>query len=166
MGRMADGFIDELTREAETTRNQLARVPEERFDWRPHDKSLTLGELALHIATTPGGVADLITNLEVPAAPFLYVQPESLAEVLSALEESVANARAKLDGWDDAAMMAEWKMTSNGETLMAVPRAGMIRSIMLNHWYHHRGQLQVYLRMVGASVPSVYGPTADENPFE
>ena len=166
MARMAEGLIAELNQEAETTKRQLSCVPEAKLDWQPHEKSLTLGQLALHIATTPGGVADLISNLSVEHVPFTYPQPGSKKEIMAALEESIANARAKLGGWDDEALAAEWKMTSNGNTLMAVPRMAMVRAIMLNHWYHHRGQLQVYLRLVGEPVPSVYGPTADENPFD
>lgn len=166
MARMSDGLIAELKQEAETTRRQLSHVPEDQLSWQPHEKSLTLGQLALHIATTPGGVADLISNLEVEPVAFGYPQPESMAEVMTALDQSVDNAAARLNGWDDQALMAEWRMATNGKTLMAAPRIGMVRAIMLNHWYHHRGQLQVYLRLLGRHVPSVYGPTADENPFQ
>ena len=96
-----------------------------------------------------------------------FVQPEagSRREILDALTASVADAQAYLNGLSDEQMTATWKMTAGGRTLMAMPRIGMIRSIMLNHWYHHRGQLLVYLRLLDQPVPSVYGPTADENPF-
>jgi uncharacterized damage-inducible protein DinB len=163
--RMSDAFIDELTREAETTRRQMARLPDDKLTWKPHPKSMTLGQLALHTAMTPGQIADLISPLEIAPPSFGQPQPASKAEILAALDHSVANATHKLSGWDDHAMAAEWKMTAGGKTIMAVPRVGMVRSIMLNHWYHHRGQLQVYLRMLDVPVPSVYGPTADENPF-
>jgi uncharacterized damage-inducible protein DinB len=164
--RMADAFIAELTHEAETTRRQLACVPEAHLTWKPHEKSMSLGQLALHIAQTPGQVADLISELVVARPAFDRPQPSSTAEVMSALDESIANARRRLDGWDDGALLAEWKMTAGGQTLMALPRAAMVRAIMLNHWYHHRGQMQVYLRLLDQKVPSVYGPTADENPFQ
>lgn len=163
--RLADAFVDELMREADVTRNQLSRVPADKLAWKPHEKSMSLGQLALHIAGTPGQVADLITELECPPPSFDRPTPASKDEVMAAHETSIANARAKLSSWDDDAMMAEWKLVADGQTMMAMPRVGMIRSIMLNHWYHHRGQLQVYLRLLNEPVPSVYGPTADENPF-
>jgi uncharacterized damage-inducible protein DinB len=163
---MSSPFIDELTREAETTRRVLERVPQHKLDWKPHTKSMSLGQLALHVAQTPGMVAQLITENECEVPP-QFTQPEakSGAELLTALDQSVSGARAKLEGWDDASMMAEWTLRRGPKTIMALPRVGMIRSIMLNHWYHHRGQLLVYLRLLDVPVPSVYGPSADENPF-
>lgn len=164
---MAEVLIAELTQEAGTTRRQLACVPEDRLTWTPHAKSMTLGQLALHIAQTPGQVAELISELDIELPNFgERPQPSSTAEILSALDESIATATQKLQSWDDSALMAEWKMTADGHTLMALPRAAMVRAIMLNHWYHHRGQMQVYLRLLDQKVPSVYGPTADENPFQ
>lgn len=162
---MAGPLIDELTREAETTRRVLERVPEDKLSWKPHAKSMSLGQLALHVAQTPGGVAEFISQPEREAPDFGRPEPASRQELLSALEESVATAKAKLSSWGDAGLMAEWKMKRGGDTLMALPRIGMVRSIMLNHWYHHRGQLVVYLRLLNVPVPSVYGPSADENPF-
>jgi uncharacterized damage-inducible protein DinB len=126
---------------------------------------MSLGELGLHVAQTPGQVADLITKSLTEPPTFERPQPASTAEVLAALDESIAHAKAKLASWDDSAMAEEWKMEAGGQTMMAVPRMGMVRAIMLNHWYHHRGQLGVYLRLLNVPVPSVYGPSADENPF-
>jgi uncharacterized damage-inducible protein DinB len=162
---MTGSLIDELTREAETTRRVLERVPEDKLSWKPHAKSMSLGQLALHVAQTPGGVADFISEPEREAPEFSRPEPSSRRELLAALEQSVASAKAKLSGWGDAGLMAEWKMKRGGDTLLALPRIGMVRSIMLNHWYHHRGQLVVYLRLLEVPVPSVYGPSADENPF-
>jgi uncharacterized damage-inducible protein DinB len=163
---MSSPCIDELTREAETTRRVLERVPQHKLDWKPHTKSMSLGQLALHVAQTPGMVAQLITENECEVPP-QFTQPEakSGAELLTALDQSVSGATAKLEGWDDARMMAEWTLRRGPQTIMSLPRVGMIRSIMLNHWYHHRGQLLVYLRLLDVPVPSVYGPSADENPF-
>jgi uncharacterized damage-inducible protein DinB len=162
---MASSFIDELTREAATTKRVLERVPQDKLAWRPHPKSWSLGELALHIAQVPGAIADLITPSEREPSKFTQKEAQSSAEIIQAFDASVANAKAKLGGWDDAALMSEWKLKSGSQTILAMPRIAMVRSIMLNHWYHHRGQLAVYLRLLDVSVPSIYGPSADENPF-
>jgi uncharacterized damage-inducible protein DinB len=165
MMRMSSPFIDELTREAETTKRVLERVPQEKLAWKPHPKSMSLGQLALHVAQTPGQIAQLITETEREVPQFTQPEAKSRAELLTALDESVSGAKAKLEGWDDGAMMAEWKLRRGPKTILALPRVGMVRTIMLNHWYHHRGQLVVYLRLLDVPVPSVYGPSADENPF-
>jgi uncharacterized damage-inducible protein DinB len=144
----------------------LERVPAAHLSWRPHPKSWSLGQLALHVATLPGNVA-AIAAMDVLTAPPTFTQSEAatMEALVSALGESIATARQLLDGFDDAQMMAIWRMQHNGKDIMAMPRVAFVRAIMLNHWYHHRGQLLVYLRLLNQSVPSVYGPTADENPF-
>jgi uncharacterized damage-inducible protein DinB len=163
---MIDGLLAELEQEAETTRRVLERIPQAHLSWRPHAKSMSLGQLALHVATVPGTVAELAAVDTVPEPP-AFVQPEAAtsAELVSALTASVAQARQVLGGFDDAKMSAMWRLQSGGKEILAMPRAALVRAIMLNHWYHHRGQLLVYLRLLDQSVPSVYGPTADENPF-
>jgi uncharacterized damage-inducible protein DinB len=165
MMTITDTFADELTREAATTRRVLERVPEDKLSWRPHAKSMSLGQLALHIAQVPGAVADLIS--ESPRQPPQFVQAEakSKSEVLGALDKSIAHAKEKLAGWGDAGLMNQWRLERDGKALMEVPRIGMVRTVMLNHWYHHRGQLSVYLRLLDVPLPSIYGPSADENPF-
>ena len=163
--KMSSPLIDELTREAETTRRVLERVPQDKLAWKPHARSMSLGQLALHVAQTPGAVAQLIAEDECQVPRFTQAEATSGAELLAALDQSVSGAKARLEGWDDASMMAEWRLRSGANTIMALPRVGMVRSIMLNHWYHHRGQLLVYLRLLDVPVPSVYGPSADENPF-
>jgi uncharacterized damage-inducible protein DinB len=127
---------------------------------------MSLGQLALHVATVPGNVAQLAAADTIPEPP-TFVQPEaaSAAELVPALTESVAKARQLLGEFDDAKMGATWRLQSGGREIMAMPRVAVVRAIMLNHSYHHRGQLLVYLRLLDQSVPSVYGPTADENPF-
>jgi uncharacterized damage-inducible protein DinB len=162
---MTDVFIDELTREAATTKRVLERVPEDKLTWKPHAKSWSLGQLSLHIAQLPGAIAELITPLQRDAPNFSQGEAASCSELLKAFDESVANAKKKLAGWSDADLMSEWKLTAGPKTIFALPRVAMVRSIMLNHGYHHRGQLVVYLRLLDISVPSVYGPSADENPF-
>jgi uncharacterized damage-inducible protein DinB len=163
---LIDGMLQELEQEAQTTRRVLERVPESQLAWRPHEKARTLGELALHVAMVPGAVAELVaTQSTVQAPEFTDPSPKSASELLGALDESIAKARNVLGGMDDNALMATWRMMKGERELLAVPRVAMLRSIMLNHWYHHRGQLSVYLRLLDVPVPSIYGPSADENPF-
>ena len=164
--KIIDGLLAELEQEAVTTRRVLERIPQEHLSWRPHPKSFSLGQLALHVATVPGNVAEFAAPDVMPSPP-AFVQPEAAtaAELVPALAESVAKARRALGSYDDTKMGAMWRLQSNGRDIMAMPRVALVRAIMLNHWYHHRGQLLVYLRLLNLSVPSVYGPTADENPF-
>lgn len=157
-------YIEEQQREAETTRRVLQRVPEDKLAWRPHEKSMTLGQLALHIARIPGGVAEIVVKQRHEANFVGIPQPASKAEILSTLEQSLAKCSELLGGLDDAALDANWELYAGGRAVMVMPRKAVVRSILLNHWYHHRGQLTVYLREVGAMVPSVYGPSADEQP--
>lgn len=162
---MIDAFLQELEHEAKTTKRVLERVPDNKLGWRPHQKARTLGELALHVAGTPGAVARLAAQSEIQAPDFKDPVPNSAAELIPALEESIATARQVLGSMDDATLNSTWRMKRNGQEIMAIPRAAFLRSIMLNHWYHHRGQLSVYLRQLGVQIPSIYGPSADENPF-
>ena len=163
---IANGLLAELEQEAATTRRVLERVPQAHLSWKPHVKSMSLGQLALHVATVPGLVAELAAVDVVPVPP-AFVQPEAAtsAELVPALADSVARAKKAIGGFDDGKMGATWRLQNGGRDLMAMPRVAFLRAIMLNHWYHHRGQLLVYLRLLDVPVPSVYGPTADENPF-
>jgi len=160
-----DALLQELEHEAKTTRRVLERVPDGQLGWRPHPKSRTLGELALHVAGTPGAVARFATQSEMQPPDFEDRVPKTASELLPALDESIATAKQLLGSMDDATLNATWRLKRNGQEIMAIPRAMLLRSIMLNHWYHHRGQLSVYLRELGVPVPSIYGPSADENPF-
>jgi len=161
-----DGLLQELEREAQTTRRVLERVPDNQLAWRPHPKARTLGELALHVARVPGGVAQLVAAPSPAQVPsFTDSDPKSASDLLPALDESLATAKKVLGGMDDAAVMATWRLMHGERELFAAPRLALLRSIMLNHWYHHRGQLTVYLRELGVPIPSIYGPSADENPF-
>lgn len=162
---VAAALLAELEHEAETTRRVLERIPQAHLAWKPHPKSYSLGQLALHVASTPGNVAELA--MQDNAQPPAFVQPEATttAELGAALTNTVAKTKRLLTGVDDARMAQTWRLASGGQELMAMPRMAFLRAIMLNHWYHHRGQLLVYLRLLNLPVPSVYGPTADENPF-
>jgi uncharacterized damage-inducible protein DinB len=164
--KMIDGLLAELEQEAATTSRVLERIPQAHLSWRPHPKSMSLGQLALHVATVPGNVAELAAKDTIPNPPN-FIQPEAAtaAELVPSLAASVSKAKQVLGGFDDARMGAMWRLQRDGKEILAMPRAAVVRTIMLNHWYHHRGQLLVYLRLLNQSVPSVYGPTADENPF-
>jgi len=163
---LAEGMLQELEQEAQTTRRLLERVPADRLTWRPHSKSRTLGELALHVATVPGGVAEFVSQPSPVQAPqFIDPSPQAASELLPALDESIAKARKILGAMDDTALLETWRIMNGDREIVALPRIGFVRSIMLNHWYHHRGQLSVYLRELDVPIPSIYGPTADENPF-
>jgi uncharacterized damage-inducible protein DinB len=163
---LADGMLQELEQEAQTTRRLLERVPDDRLTWRPHSKSRTLGELALHVATVPGGVAEFVSQPSPVQAPqFIDPSPRAASELLPAFDESIAKAKKILGEMDDTALLETWRLMSGDREIFAIPRIGFVRSVMLNHWYHHRGQLSVYLRELDIPVPSIYGPSADENPF-
>ena len=162
---MADALVQELEQEAQATRRVLERVPDAHLDWRPHEKSWSLGQLALHVAQIPGAVATL--SMQSPAAPPEFQQERAArsADLVPALQQSITTAKSILGRTSDATMMETWRLVSGDRELMAIPRVAFLRAIMLNHWYHHRGQLLVYLRQLDVPVPSVYGPSADENPF-
>lgn len=167
MAGVLDSFITELEQEAKRTRVVLERIPADKIDWKPHDKSMSLGQLGLHVATIPGALAQLLTadSFKLEDADFTQASPSSADELVPALEQSLTAAKDRLSSWDDDAAGAGWSITRNGEAISTVPRVVMIRTLMLNHWYHHRGQLCVYLRLLDIPVPAVYGPSADENPF-
>jgi uncharacterized damage-inducible protein DinB len=162
---MIEGLLQELTQEAQTTRRVLERVPADKLGWKPHEKSMSLGQLALHVATVPGNVAQITQQSPFPLPQFTQPSATSAAELVPALDASVATARGILRSMDDAALAKIWQAVDGEREVMALPVGAVLRSIMLNHWYHHRGQLSVYLRQLGVPVPSIYGPSADENPF-
>ena len=163
--RLVDPLLMELEQESVATRRVLERVPENKLAWKPHPKSYSLGQLALHVANIPQAIAHLATQdpLEIPN--FSQAEATSKKEIVESFESSLKTAKGILNGFDDARMMATWHATRGGVEIMAMPRMAMLRTIMFNHLYHHRGQLLVYLRMHEVPLPSVYGPTADENPF-
>jgi uncharacterized damage-inducible protein DinB len=163
--RLADSLLMELDQEAQTTKKVLDRVPSDKLAWKPHAKSYSLGQLALHVATAPGDVAAIAAQDTVEAPNFSQPEAKSSRELMEAFANSLASAKEIVAKMDDTRMMSAWTLTRNGKAIMTMPRAAFIRSIMLNHTYHHRGQLSVYLRLLEVPVPSIYGPSADENPF-
>ena len=160
-----EGLLRELEQEAQTTRRVLERVPGDRLGWKPHERSMSLGQLALHVATIPGGIAEMSQKSPFPVPQFAQPSASSAEELVPALERSVGRAKEILAGLDAASLSNTWRVVDGDREVLALPVGALLRSIMLNHWYHHRGQLAVYLRQLGVRVPAIYGPSADENPF-
>jgi uncharacterized damage-inducible protein DinB len=157
-----DELLEELEQETRHTRNVLSRVPADRMHWKPHEKSLTLGQLAMHVATIPGALAEISTRPFDVNTPIPRPGASSTAELLETMERSVAGAKRVLTEMGDVGLLAPWQLVSGGHEIMALPRVAFLRSTLFNHWYHHRGQLTVYLRELGANVPAMYGDSADE----
>ena len=145
----------------------LDRVPAEKLTWRPHDKSMTLGQLALHVATVCGTVGNWLEmeGFDVNDADFDPAQPASKDEIMQRFEEEQANAKAKLEALDNDRAMSDWTLTKGGDQFFSMPKIVLARSLMFNHLYQHRGQLSVYLRLLDVPVPATCGMTAGENPF-
>ncbi|HKG94445.1 MAG TPA: DinB family protein [Gemmatimonadaceae bacterium] len=159
-------LLEELEQEARSTRRALERVPDDKLEWRPHERSFTLGVLAMHIATLPAAIAGVSVQAGFDAkTPVPRPSARSRAELLETLDRSVAEAKRVLTEMGDAGLAEPWTMKDGEKELMSLPRGKFLRNVMLNHWYHHRGQLTVYLRQVGAKVPAIYGASADETPF-
>jgi uncharacterized damage-inducible protein DinB len=163
---LTDAFVQEIEQEGKTTRRVLERVPADQLGWRPHSKSMSLGELALHVAQVPGAIASwAVEDTMNLSGSSKQVQAESTDQVLKAHDASIEKAKDVLGKLGDDGLQRSWQATAGGATLMAMPKVALFRSVVLNHWYHHRGQLSVYLRLLDVPVPSIYGPSADENPF-
>ena len=162
---IAQEFLAEFEQQAPLTRKFLERLPEDKLTWRPHEKSMTAGQLAYHLAWVPGAVVSFAKeNPRQTQGNFEFPQPASRAEILKVFDESIATVRSELPKFDDGAMQETWRLLVGEQELMAVPRAGFLRDIMLSHWYQHRGQCCVYLRLLNVSVPCTWGPSADETP--
>lgn len=163
--KLVDAILLELDQEANTTKRVLERIPDDKLSWKPHPKAFSLGQLALHIASVPGSVAAAAVPDSMEAPNFSQPEAKSRQEVLDTFSSSLRSAKEALQNMDDARLNSTWSLTKNGKVIMAVPRIVFLRSILMNHNYHHRGQLSVYLRILDVPVPSIYGPSADENPF-
>jgi uncharacterized damage-inducible protein DinB len=158
-------FLQEFENEAKTTRRVLERVPTDKLSWKPHPKSMSLGELALHVAASPMVVSGWCTQAETNFTGEKTPQPTSTEEILGAHDKGVGAVKDALTQVGDEGLKAMWTAKAGGATLMALPKQVLVRNLVLNHWIHNRGQLSVYLRLIDVSVPSIYGPSADENPF-
>jgi len=166
MTRLLDPMIAELEREAAGTRRLLERVPADKLDWMPHPKSMPLRRLALHIALIPERITSMLANDSVEMTTLQFDTPpaDTVADILVAFERSVAAAKERLAATDDARAQAVWTMYREGKVFRSMPRLAFARTVLLNHWYHHRGQLTVYLRMLDVPLPATYGSSADESP--
>jgi uncharacterized damage-inducible protein DinB len=161
---IAETLLAEFEVQAPVTRKFLERLPEDKLTWKPHAKSMTAGQLAYHLASVPGGVIRFVQNNPAQAPNFNFVQPSSREEILKTYDESIATVRSLLPKLDDAAMRETWRMVAGGREVVAQPRAEFLRDVMFSHWYQHRGQFSVYLRMLDVAVPASWGPSADEAP--
>ena len=162
---IVDSILMEMEQEGKTTQRVLERIPEDKLSWKPHAKSYSLGQLGLHIARGQGFLADAVSQDTFEIGNMTQLEPKNKKEILDVFTESTAHAKQTLAKLDDSRMMSNWTATRGGKVLMSTPRIGFIRAVVLNHFYHHRGQLSVYLRLLDVPVPSIYGPSADENPF-
>ncbi|HXM35000.1 MAG TPA: DinB family protein [Pyrinomonadaceae bacterium] len=162
---LAESMLAEFEAQAPITRKFLERLPEDRLTWKPHEKSMSAGQLAYHLASVPGGVVRFVQDNPAQAPEFAsFQQPTSRQEILKTFEESIAAVRSLLPKYDDTAMKETWRMVAGGREVLAQPRAEFLRDVMLSHWYQHRGQFSVYLRMLDLAVPASWGPSADEPP--
>lgn len=165
--KLAELYLGALEREAPASRRILERIPDDRFDWKPHAKSMPLGYLATLVATMPGWIDSMVNQDELdfaPKEPSDYKPPElrTSGDLLTAFDVAFSKGHAALRSTNDEHLMTTWKLLAGGHVVQEQPRYIAIGDGVLNHWAHHRGQLTVYLRLNDVPVPSIYGPTADE----
>lgn len=160
-------LASELEQESKATRRLLELVPNDRLGWKPHEKSMTLGQLALHIAGIPARISNMMLGdgFDTKKASFAPPMPSSASEILTTFEHGLEEAKKIMAGFSAEQSLAPWKLTSGEKELWTLPRVGVARGMLLNHWYHHRGQLTVYLRLLDVPLPVTYGRSADTNPF-
>lgn len=159
-----DGLLPEFDHEMAVARRVLERVNQDKLAWRPHDKSMSLGRLATHVAEIPMWGHTILEEPEFNMVPGAYQEKTcaTTAELLALFDEQTKKIRAVLDSKTDAEMMSTWAFKDNGKEVFAMPRVAAFRGWVMNHLIHHRGQLSVYLRQTGSAVPAIYGPSADE----
>jgi len=161
----------ELDREVERSRRALEQAPEGKHDWKPHEKSMIFGYLANMVATIPMWISMQINEDELDVAPppgeskMEHKRLETSAELIEALDKAAAGARTAFEQTTDEHLMTNWRLLARGNVVMEAPRYQMIQDTF-NHWAHHRGQMTVYLRLMGAKVPAIYGPSADDSSFQ
>ena len=167
MNVIARGLLQELEFEAPSTRKTLERIPE-KFDWKPHAKSMSVGRLAQHLAEIPHWTVESISKDELDLAPPggpPHAPPPPMttrSQILELFDKNLADAKAALEGASDEHLLKPWSLKMGGKTVLTMPRAAVVRNFVMNHTVHHRAQLGVYLRLNDVPVPSVYGPSADE----
>jgi uncharacterized damage-inducible protein DinB len=164
MMTLAESLLEELKHEALGTGRILERVPTDKLGWQPHEKSMTLGRLAAHVAEIPGWLHETIKQdeLDFEKADFAPTPLDDTAALMNAFEESLNKGINALKDATDENILGLWRLRNGPQILMQMPRIGVIRGMVLNHLVHHRGQLSVYLRMLDVPVPGMYGPSADD----
>jgi uncharacterized damage-inducible protein DinB len=162
---VAKSLLAEFEVQAPITRKFLERVPENKLTWKPHEKSMTAGQLAYHLASVPGGVIKFVQNNPAQAPDFAsFPQPATRDEILKTFDDSIGTVRSTLSSCGEDHMNETWRMVAGGREILAQPRGQFLRDVMLSHWYQHRGQFSVYLRILNVPVPASFGPSADEPP--
>ena len=163
-------ILPEFDHEMANTRKTLERVPDDKFAWKPHEKSMTLGALSTHVANIPSWTAQTFDRDELDVAPpgapaYRLEEAKSTAELLEAFDRNVASARSALEAASDENWQGKWSLLMTGKPIFNLPRTAVMRGFVMNHLIHHRAQLGVYLRLLDVPVPSIYGPSADEGGF-
>jgi uncharacterized damage-inducible protein DinB len=164
---IGQSMLSEFDQEMQNTRKVLERCPDDRWNWKPHEKSGTVGWLAGHVATMVSWLPTTISTKELDYAPVngpTYQPPkiDNRKQLLAEFDKNVAESRAALAKVSDAEMSEDWRLLAGGKEIFTMPRAVCIRNMVLNHHIHHRAQLIVYYRLLGLPVPGLYGPSADE----
>ena len=167
--KLTEFFRAELDREVDRSKKALEQVPDGQYQWKPHERSMIFGYLADMVATIPTWISMEINQDELDIAPAdgkgtKQAQKETKAELLKALDEAAAGARSALEKTNDDFLGTNWKLLAGGQVVWEGPRHEIIQDT-INHWTHHRGQMTVYLRLMGAKVPAIYGPSADDQSF-
>src|SRR5688500_5856835 len=167
--KLTELFLAELDREVPRSRHALEQVPAGKRDWKPHDKSMAFGYLCDMVATIPSWMAMIVKQDQLDIAPkggqqFRPPESKTSGEFVRALESAAADARAAIKGTDDEFLKTRWQLLAGGQVVADMPRHEVLRDT-INHWAHHRGQMTVYLRLMGAKVPALYGPSADDKSF-
>jgi uncharacterized damage-inducible protein DinB len=163
-------ILPEFEHEMANTRKTLERAPEDKFEWKPHEKSMTLGGLATHLGNIPSWTAQTFDRDELDISPpgeppYRLEQAKSRAELLEAFDKNVSSARRALEAATDENWQGSWSLLAGGKKIFTLPRTAVMRGFVMNHLIHHRAQLGVYLRLLDVPVPSIYGPSADEGSF-
>ncbi len=164
---MSDALLPEFDQEMAKTRRSLERVPEGNFDWKPHAKSMSLGQLSVHLAMIPEWGSESLKgdSLDIAppgAPPYQMPKAESRKQILEMFDQGVARTREALAKASDAELVKPWTLLAGGKMIFTLPRIGVLRTSIMNHMIHHRAQLGVYLRLNNVPVPAIYGPSADE----
>ena len=162
--KISDRLLPEFDHEVSTTRKLLERVPEDKWDWTPHEKSMKMGRLACHVAELPyfATSTSKSDSMDFAKGEYKTVEAATRQQLLDAFDKNATDARAAIAALSDEDLMKPWSLVMDGKALMTMPKAGVLRTVMMNHLIHHRGQLSVYLRLTDTPVPSIYGPSADE----